>query len=189
MDTITRAELNVKFDDLLMQIDDGAVFIHPTDTIYGIGCDATNKEAVRKIRDIKGSKQPFSIIVPGKKWIEENCILHEHAKEYLEKLPGPYTLIFKLKNKDCIAPNVNFDFDTIGVRIPDHWFTETIGKIGNPCITTSANRSGGDFMTGEENLHPDVEKEIDFMIYEREKKGTPSTIIDLSYADAIVQLR
>ena len=76
---------------------DGGIILYPTDTIWGIGCDATNKEAVRKIRDIKKSEQPFSVIAPGKKWIMDNCVVHEHANEYLEKLPGPYTLIFKLK--------------------------------------------------------------------------------------------
>ncbi len=129
------------------------------------------------------------MIAPGKKWIYENCVVHEHAREFLDKLPGPYTLIFRLKNKVCIAPNVNFDLDTIGVRIPNHWFSEIVEKVGKPCITTSANKSGHDFMVSRETLDPDIEKEIDFMIYEREKQGQPSTLVDLSYEEAVVQLR
>ena len=85
MQTVTKSEFHVNFDDHQMKIEEGSIFIHPTDTIYGIGCDATNKEAVRKIRDIKQSKQPFSVIAPGKQWILDNCIVHEHAKEFLDK--------------------------------------------------------------------------------------------------------
>jgi len=129
------------------------------------------------------------VIAPSKEWIKSNCEIYEHAEDYLDKLPGPYTFIFKLKNKACIAPNVNFDLDTIGVRIPDHWFSKAVSKIGKPCITTSANISGQDFMTSKETLHPDVEKEVEFMVYEEEKKGCPSTVIDLSYEEAVVQLR
>ena len=71
MKVMTKDEVNVNFDDIKDMIEDGAVFIHPTDTIYGIGCDATNKEAVKKARDIKKSKQPFSVIAPSKDWIYE----------------------------------------------------------------------------------------------------------------------
>ena len=181
MDTLTKDEFNVKFDDIRMSIEEGSVFIHPTDTIYGLGCDATNKEAVKKIRDIKDRHEsPFSVIAPDKKWIMENCHVHNNAKEWIERLPGPYTLILRLKNKDCIAPNVNFDLDSLGVRKPDHWFSEAVKKLRKPIVTTSANKSGEDFMTSLDNLKDEISNNIDFMIYEDEKHGRPSTIVDLT---------
>ena len=76
-----------------------SVFIYPTDTIYGIWCDATNHELVSMIRDIKQSYgQPFSIIIPNKNMIYEFCETNKKTKEYVDKLPGPYTLILKVKN-------------------------------------------------------------------------------------------
>ncbi|MBD3163753.1 threonylcarbamoyl-AMP synthase [Candidatus Woesearchaeota archaeon] len=181
MDILTKDEFHVNFEDIKMQIEEGCVFIHPTDTIYGIGCDATHKDAIRKIRDIKDRHEsPFSVIAPGKEWILENCHINNGAKEWINKLPGPYTLIFKLRNKGCIAANVNFDLDSLGVRIPEHWFSGAVSKLGKPIVTTSANKSGEDFMTSLDNLNPEVENNTDFILYEEEKHGRPSTIVDLT---------
>ncbi len=190
MNVMTKDEFHVNFDDIKMNMEDGSIFIHPTDTIYGLGCDATHKEAVRKIRDIKDRHEsPFAVIAPNKEWIIENCHVNEKAKEWIDKLPGPYTLILRLKNKDAIAANVNFDMDSLGVRIPDHWFSEYVRKLDKPVVTTSANKSGDDFMTSIENLHSDIEKEIEFILYEEEKHGSPSIIVDLTEDEPIVLRR
>jgi L-threonylcarbamoyladenylate synthase len=187
MNILTKDEFHVNFDDISMNIEEGAVFIHPTDTIYGLGCDATHKDAVKKIRDLKDRHEsPFSVIAPNKDWIFENCEVNEKCKEWVEKLPGPYTFILKLKNKDAIAPNVNFDLESVGVRIPEHWFSEAVSKFGKPVVTTSANKSGQDFMTSLENLNPDIQKEIDFIVYEDEKHGKPSMIVDLTKKEPVV---
>ena len=187
MNILTKDEFHVNFDDISMQIEEGVVFIHPTDTIYGIGCDATQKDAVKRIRDIKDRHEsPFSVIAPNKNWIVENCFVNDKAKEWIDKLPGPYTLIFKIKNKDCIAPNVNFDLESLGVRIPDHWFSESVAKYGKPVVTTSANKSGEDFMTSLDNLNSEIENQVEFIIYEEEKHGRPSTIVDLTNEEPII---
>jgi L-threonylcarbamoyladenylate synthase len=106
--------------------------------------------------------------------------LDKKAHSELAKLPGPYTLIIKLKNKDVIAKNINPKNDgTLGIRVPDHWFHNLVEAINFPIITTSANRSGQPFMTSLENLDPEIEKGVDFIIYEGEKQARPSQIIDL----------
>ena len=75
----------------------GKVFIYPTDTIYGLGCDALNKEAVRKIIEIKErNNKPMSVIAPNKEWIKENCTIEKKANKWMKKLPGKYTLIVNL---------------------------------------------------------------------------------------------
>jgi L-threonylcarbamoyladenylate synthase len=181
MEILTKDEFFVNFEDIKGNIEDGAVFIHPTDTIYGIGCDATNKEAVKKIRDLKDRHEsPFSVIAPDKEWILKNCHINGHGKDWINKLPGPYTLILKLKNKDCVAANVNFNFETLGVRIPEHWIASAVEKHGKPVVTTSANKSGEDFMTSIDDLHESIKDRIDFIVYEEEKHGRPSTIVDLT---------
>jgi len=161
-------------------IENNTVFIYPTDTIYGIGCNATNKEAVEKIRNIKQRKtNPFSVIAPSKEWIDENCIVNENAKDWVKRLPGPYTLVLKLKNR-CVAENVAPGIDSLGIRIPDHWFSNFVAEIDIPIITTSVNKSNEDFMTSLDDLDSEIKSRVDFIVYEDEKKGKPSRIIDLT---------
>lgn len=168
----------------------GAVFIHPTDTIYGLGCDATNDEAVAKIRDIKERfKRPFSVIAPSKEWIKENCEMTEKAEEWLEKLPGPYTLIMKLKNKNAISEKANMGKDTLGVRIPDHWMSHVTSAVGVPIITTSANKIDQNYMTSIDDLDISIKGKVDFAIYEGEKKGRPSKLVHLEKDEVEVQER
>lgn len=180
MEILTKAELQLRFTEISKQIRTGAVFIYPTDTIYGLGCNALDEKAVAKIRKLKERPaNPFSIIVPSKGWIAENCMVTKEGKGWIGKLPGPYTLIFRLKNKDAIARSVHQGEETIGVRIPDHWFSEVVQKLGFPIVTTSANRSGKPFMTSLEDLDDSIKKGVDFIIYEGEKKGRPSKIVNV----------
>jgi L-threonylcarbamoyladenylate synthase len=166
------------------------VFIYPTDTIYGIGCDATNEKLVERIRNIKKSKkQPFSVIAPSKKWIHENCVITPITEKWLKKLPGPYTLIIRLKNKNCVAKNVTCGMMTIGIRIPDNWMGRIAEDIGVPIITTSANITGGNFMTSLDNLGPEIRKKVDLIIYQGEIKGTPSTLVIIDNDDVAIQKR
>ena len=152
------------------KIMNGAVFIYPTDTIYGIGCDARNDKSVKRIRKIKlRETKPFSVIAPSKSWIKENCFVGDE----LNYLPGPYTLILKLKNKNCISKFVNNDLETLGVRIPNHWFSKIVEELGIPIVTTSVNKTGEKFMTCLE----DLDIKVDFVIYEGKLKGKPSKII------------
>jgi L-threonylcarbamoyladenylate synthase len=190
MKVYNKDEFNINRERLLREIKKGAVFIHPTDTIYGLGCDATNSEAVKKIREIKGRyNQPFSVIAPSKEWIIENCEVPKEGEEWLEKLPGPYTLILKLKNDGAVCPETNPGGCSLGVRIPQHWFSVAVRDLGIPTITTSANPVGKDFMTSMDNLSSDISSAVDFAVYEGEKKASPSTIINLSEAKVDIKKR
>jgi len=169
----------------LMQ--NNSVFIYPTDTVYGIGCNALNKEAVEKVRRIKQrGNNPFSVIAPSKEWIVENCVVNENAKEWIKRLPGPYTLILKTK-KECVADNVIPDLDTLGVRIPDHWFSNYVRDLTVPIVTTSVNKSGGDFMTSLDDLDSEIKSKVDFIVYEGPIKGKPSKILDLTDSVEVIE--
>lgn len=185
MKIYTKDEYRLNKTKIISQIKDGAIFIYPTDTIYGIGCNAKNHKAVKKIREIKGNfMRPFSIMVPDKEWITDHCDLIKTEEEWLDKLPGPYTFILNLKYKESIAESVT-NKDTIGVRIPNHWCTEISKHSKVPIITTSANLSGGLFMTSLKTLNDKVKKEVDFMIDVGEISGRPSTIVNLLDGDVI----
>ncbi|GIU70198.1 MAG: hypothetical protein KatS3mg002_1434 [Candidatus Woesearchaeota archaeon] len=159
-----------------------SIFVYPTDTIYGLGCNATDENLVARLRKIKNSQQPFSVIVPSKDWIYKNCEVTQEAEEWIRKLPGPYTLIFKLKNPKALAKNVyhSNDIKTVGVRMPNHWFLAVSYQMNLPIVTTSANISGNDFMTTLDDLDPIIRNNVDYVLYEGEKKGYPSTIINLT---------
>lgn len=181
MQVLTKEDFNYRKKEILAKIKDGKLFIHPTDTIYGIGCDALNNEAVKRVRETKNRpKNPFSIIAPSKGWIYENCIVDEEAKKWIERLPGPYTLILKLKDKSAIAKDVAPGVDSIGIRMPEHWFTKAVEEVNTPVISTSANLVGEDHMTSIDDMHSDIKSRMEFIIYEGEKKGRPSTIVDLT---------
>lgn len=190
MKVMNKEEMQLQADQVKEDILNGAVFVYPTDTIYGIGCDATNDEAVKRIRDIKSRlKRPFSVIAPSKEWIVENCEITPEAEEWIAKLPGPYTLIMKLKNKIAISEHVNLSMDTIGIRIPAHWISNFASAIGVPIVTTSANKMDEDYMTSLENLNDDIKAKVDFIVYEGEKHGNPSKLVHLEGEEVKIKER
>ena len=180
METITKEEFLLGRIKYFRLISHGAVFIHPTDTIYGIGCDATNEAAVQRIRAIKKrSGLAFSVIAPSKRWIFENCDVTLVGEKWIDRLPGPFTLIFRLKNSSAVAAAVNLKGATLGIRIPRHWVSEVVAELGIPVVSTSANLSGAPYMSTLDNLEDSVRHKVDFIIYEGEKPGRPSTIVKL----------
>ncbi len=173
---VSRPEFLNRQGKFLRSIKDGAVFIYPTDTVYGIGCDATNEKAVQKLRELKHRNvRPLSVIAPSKEWILEHC---EVDPKELERLPGPYTLIMKTKNQP-VAPSVPMGKDTLGVRIPAHWISDIVEAYGKPIVTTSANLTGQDVMQRLDDL-PTSLQHVDFIIYEGEKRGVASELVDLT---------
>jgi len=181
MRILSKEEFEKEKDIIRTSLSEGnIVFIYPTDTVYGIGCNATNKEAVENIRRIKQrDDNPFSVIAPSKEWIDENCIINNNAKQWIKRLPGPYTLILKIK-ENCVAENVAPDLDTLGIRIPDHWFSDFVMEINIPIVTTSVNKTRSDFMTSLDDLDDEIKSKVDFIVYDGEIKGIPSKIIDLT---------
>jgi len=182
MEVLTKHELRLRKREIVEKIRKGAIFIHPTDTIYGLGCNALNDKAVQEIRRLKERQNtPFSVWIPSKDWIKENCENSLSFEKWSKELPGPYTLITKLKNKTSIASNIpDIKNNTLGVRMPDHWMQEIVGDLGVPIVTTSANKVGKEFMTSLENLDPEIKKGVDFIIYEGKKKAHPSRLVNLA---------
>lgn len=179
---VDKSYIDQNKEKVIEAIKSGKIFIYPTDTIYGIGCNALNKEAVAKIRKLKNREtKPFSIIVPDLNWIKENCETNSKIDEYLGKLPGAYTFFLKLKDKSILPEEVNPSGDgTIGVRIPDHWFSNLISKADLPFITTSVNLSGKPHMTDLKDLDETIMADVDYIVYEGPNNGKESTKVDLT---------
>jgi len=163
-------------NNLKQEILAGKIFIYPTDTIYGLGCNALNINSVERIKEIKGrdKDKPLSVIAPSIKWIKENLQVRD---EELEKyIPGPYTLILKKKNPSFL--NHIASGETLGIRIPASSFTKEIEKAGVPFITTSVNLSGEPSALSFKEIKSEIMKKVDYVIEsEEELSGKPSTLI------------
>jgi L-threonylcarbamoyladenylate synthase len=161
---------------LVRQILDGKIFIYPTDTIYGIGCNAEDEDSVERIKTLKArdKDKPLSVIAPNLMWIEENCIIDDNLN--LQKyLPGPYTLLLRKKNPSFLNHVSSNEF--LGIRIPKCDFSEEIKKAGVPFITTSVNLSGEPFAKSIREIPKEIIAQVDIVIDEGPLNGNPSTII------------
>ncbi|MBD3359438.1 MAG: threonylcarbamoyl-AMP synthase [Candidatus Buchananbacteria bacterium] len=171
-----------KIKKTVTAIKNGAVIAYPTDTVYGLGCDIFNKQAVNKIYNIKkrDKKKPLSILCADFKQASQYVIIPDYAFKLMKKiLPGPYTFILKARNnmpKNILAKN-----KTVGIRIPDNQFCLQITKqLGSPIITTSLNISGEQNIKNLQELSKEIRNKIDLMLDAGYLPDKPSTIIDLS---------
>ena len=168
-------------DESLRAILAGEMIIYPTDTIYGIGANATDENAVRRINEAKGREnKPISIVVSDFSMMKRYCKTDNVSFALLQQLfPGPVTGIF-VKSYDF--PKEITKTDAIGIRIPCHQFALSIvRKLDLPITSTSANLSGG--------KSPKTVKEVPEKLGEMAKVvvdggrcqyGVESTIIDFT---------
>ncbi len=172
--SIKLSKINKK--QIIKQILQGKIFIYPTDTIYGIGCNALDKKSVNKIKSIKkrDKNKPLSIIVPSKNWIKQNCIIPSNLK-ISKYLPGPYTIILKKKNPKFL--NHVSKTDSLGIRIPRNSFTKIIQKSKLPFITTSVNLSNEKPITNTNEIPDKIKNKVDIIIKSKSLTGKPSTLI------------
>ena len=160
---------------------DGALFIYPTDTIYGFGCNALDTKAVARLKQAKQKPKDssLSVIVPSKEWVYEHCEVSKEAQRWIDKLPGPYMLILSLKNTNAVSKEVSAS-GTLAIRIPNHWISGFVRELGVPLVMTSANIHGKMVMTSLESLDHELKKGVNFLMYEGEKWGKPSQTIDVT---------
>jgi len=125
---------------VLDSIAKGSIIAYPTDTVYGIGCNAEIGKAVERLRGMKKTSHPFSVIAPSVGWVKANFVITKAAESWLKRLPGKYTLILGKRDGDYLKEASSGS--TLGIRIPNHRFTRLVQKSGIPFVSTSANISG-----------------------------------------------
>lgn len=159
--------------------------VYPTETCYGIAVDATNQEAVDRLKEYKQfrGQKPFSIAVSSREMASEYVEINEIADNiYNNYLPGPITVVSRSKGK--VAKGVESDWGTVGVRIPDHEIPiRIIEKFGKPITATSGNVSYKSLPYSIESLLKNTPKKsqeyIDLIIDAGElAKNVPSTVLD-----------
>lgn len=172
-------------DDLknsLITLRNGGVIIYPTDTVWGIGCDATNPDAVAKVIKIKSRSESKSLII----LVNGLTMLERYVKnipgivyELIDVSDSPLTIIYP-EGKN-LASGVCAEDNSVAVRICDEQFcNELISRFRKPVISTSANISGKASPANFEEIDQDLLKKADYVVkYRRDdrRKFNPSPVI------------
>ncbi|MBR3785955.1 MAG: threonylcarbamoyl-AMP synthase [Firmicutes bacterium] len=177
-DTTENIELAAKL------IAEGKLVAFPTETVYGLGADALNAEAVGKVYAAKGrpSDNPMIVHIASR---EDFVRLTPYITEDMEKMmdafwPGPLTMI--VPRKPMIPDTTTGGLDTVGIRMPDHLVAlELIAKSGCPIAAPSANLSGKPSPTVAQHVVDDLDGRVDAIICSNDcQVGIESTVIDMT---------
>ncbi|MBT2732497.1 L-threonylcarbamoyladenylate synthase [Carnobacterium sp. ISL-102] len=168
-----------------LKLQQGELISFPTETVYGLGADATNEAAVKKVYAAKGrpSDNPLIVHISA---IEEVGQYVKQMPEIADKLmetfwPGPLTLIFKVKEQ-AFAPTVTAGLDSVAMRMPDNALTlQLIRESGKPLVGPSANTSGKPSPTTAEHVFHDLKGKIAGVLDDGETGvGLESTVLDIT---------
>jgi L-threonylcarbamoyladenylate synthase len=173
----------------------GGVILYPTDTIWGLGCDATNADAVKKIYDIKNradSKSMIVLIDTENKLPSYVNDVPEVAYDIMELSEKPLTVIFE--DARMLAHNViNQDDNSVGIRITKEPFSQKlIQQFKKPIVSTSANLSGEAFPTLFDEISKAIIDKVDYVVEYRQddlSKSAPSGIIKIGKDSSIKIIR
>ena len=173
-----------EIDKIVAILRDGGLIIYPTDTLYGIGCDALNVRAVEKICELKGinpQKSNLSIICNDLSFISEYAKVSTPAFKLMKKnLPGPFTFILPTTSS---LPKIYKNKKTIGIRVPDNnIIREIVAQLGNPILNTSVKTSDlgddTDYLSDPELIYEKWSDDVDLVIDGGFGGIDPSTVVD-----------
>lgn len=171
----------------------GGLVIYPTETVYGIGADATDSRAVKKLNAYKKRAfgKPYSVAVSGRKMAEIYVKLNPTARNlYRQFLPGPITIVSDGKHR--LAPGVESETGTLGIRIPKYKLvTDIVRKLERPVTATSANASyqKRPYKLTDiwQNISPKQRSLVDLAIDAGElPRNEPSTVIDTTPDNPVI---
>ena len=169
MQQVKESDLRREVDEAVRVLREGGIILYPTDTVWGLGCDATNAEAVDRIYRLKRSENKKSMLVL--------CASADMVARYVNRAPGiafevmematsPLTLI--LPGATGVAANLIPDEGTLGIRVPDHEFCRRMLRaLQRPVVSTSANISGEATPAGLQEVSREIIDGVDFVVNPR----------------------
>jgi len=183
-----------KLEDITNVLHDGGTILYPTDTIWGIGCDATNADAVHKIFALKKREitKPFVLLVDSLDMLQNYVVhLHPRIETLLLYHTKPLTVIYE-EGKNL--PDISVAADrSVAVRVVlDSFCKELIGKFGKPLIATSANVSDQPFPANFGGISSDILCGVDYVVKWKQgekKQNEPSVIVRLSDKEDLIFIR
>ena len=163
----------------------GGLILYPTDTVWGIGCDATNPEAVNRVYQLKqrDDSKALLVLIDSAEHLDHYVVdVPIIARELIDVAVKPLTIIFEVAYN--LAPNLLGDKDSVGIRIPNDEFCHRLcERYGKPIVSTSANLSGAPTAKTFADINPAIVQGVDYAVQYRRSDNTahePSNIILLS---------
>ena len=173
-----------EIQNALKALQNGGIIVYPTDTIWGIGCDATNTKAIKKVHDIKRRVEQKTMIVLVSDMEEiKNYVkdVPETAFDLIETWQKPLTIVYDgAKN---LAKNLVRDNDTVAIRVSkDEFSNRLIKSFGKPIVSTSANESGKQSPIFYNDIDDYILNNADYVVdlyHNTMNEVKPSTIIKM----------
>ena len=167
---------------------DGGLIVYPTDSVYGLGCDILNKNAVEKIYRIKGNdkRKLLSFICRDLKNISEYAYVSNSAYKFMRHLlPGPFTFILSATKQ---VPKILLEKrKTVGIRVPDNAVCQgLLSEFERPIISTSACLPDQDFLSDPDQIESTFEKLADIFLDSGSGGLEPSTVIDFTQEEPVI---
>jgi tRNA threonylcarbamoyl adenosine modification protein (Sua5/YciO/YrdC/YwlC family) len=160
----------------------GGVIGYPTDTVYGLGCDLLNQEAIRKVHRLKKLERgkPLSFICADLKDISQYAFVSNYAYKTMKRLlPGPYTFILKATK---LVPKIALTKQrTVGIRIPDNRIClSLVRELGNPIISSSVYKLDESLYNNPSEIQERFGNQLDLVIDGGTIIAEHSSIVDLT---------
>jgi len=168
-----------KEEQLVERVENGAVFIYPTDTCYGIGCSIRSTRGIDAVYRIKGRPEDKPVPVLLCKQHVESLVTPSAVewKAIQRHWPGGLTLVMEVTEPPKWDERLLRE-NTMALRSPGlNLLNQFLSRVG-PIVGTSANISGDPSPARLEDVHPQLLAEVDFVLGEHEAKGTPSTVAE-----------
>lgn len=181
-------------DKITNVLEEGGTILYPTDTIWGIGCDATNASAVKKIFSLKNRPihKPFVLLVDSIDMLRDYVAhLHPRIETLLMYHVKPLTVVYE-EGKNL--PDISVAADrSVAIRVVvDSFCKELIGKFGKPLVATSANVSDQPFPANFGGISSDILRGVDYVVKWKQgdkMQNQPSVIVKLSDKEELIFLR
>ncbi|RDZ43060.1 threonylcarbamoyl-AMP synthase [Haloferax sp. Atlit-10N] len=158
----------------------GEAVVYPTETVYGMGADATNADAVERVFDIKSRDRdkPLSAGFPDVDAALEHVVADDREEAFMRRfLPGPVTVV--VERRDSLPDALVAGKERVGVRVPDHELALALFRAsGTPVTATSANRSGTGSITHPSQLSDEIREAVAVVLDGGTTSGTESTVVD-----------
>jgi L-threonylcarbamoyladenylate synthase len=169
---------------LIAAINAGEVVILPTDTVYALAADASNKKAIDKIYKIKRRKRnkPLAVLVDSVKVASKIAFVSQKAAEILHNSSlAPITLVLPYKFNRLIASNLNYKTNSIGLRIPnDKFILKLLRSLKRPLAATSVNISGCQYIDDIYGIPYFIKEKVKVIVKGGKIMNIPSAIVDIS---------
>jgi L-threonylcarbamoyladenylate synthase len=181
LDETSETGLEVTIDAAAAAIDDGQPVVYPTETVYGLGADATDPSAVERVFEVKGRdrSKPLSLGVPSVDAALRYSRPSDRALRFMRAfLPGPATVV--VEADPSLPQALTAGRDRVGIRIPDHEVALALFErvAPTPVTATSANVSGSPSVTDVATLDSGVRDAVAVVVDAGPTPGTESTVVD-----------